>query len=110
MQIDVRVISGKEEARLIYLGVASGLNLGEKRAVFIDIGGGSTEVIVGNQQQYEFLDSLKLGAIRLSNMFFPPGDLGPVNPRDDANPAACSHDRRPDFATGPQLPTGPRSR
>lgn len=82
--IDVRVISGKEEARLIYLGVASGLNLGEKRAVFIDIGGGSTEVIVGNQQQYEFLDSLKLGAIRLTNMFFSPEETGPVNPRDYA--------------------------
>lgn len=83
-QIDVRVISGKEEARLIYLGVASGLNLGERRAVFIDIGGGSTEVIVGNQQQYDFLDSLKLGAIRLSNMFFSPEDTGPVPPREYA--------------------------
>lgn len=82
--IDVRVISGKEEARLIYLGIASGLNLGEKRAAFIDIGGGSTEVIVGKQQQYEFLDSLKLGAIRLSNMFFSPEDAGPINLRDYA--------------------------
>lgn len=80
--LDVRIISGKEEARLIYLGIASGLNLGEKRAVFIDIGGGSTEVIVGKQQQYEFLDSLKLGAIRLTNMFFTPEETGPVNPRD----------------------------
>lgn len=83
-RLDVRVISGKEEARLIYLGVVSGLNLGERRAVFIDIGGGSTEVIVGKQSQYEFLDSLKLGAIRLSSMFFTPEDTGPVNPRDYA--------------------------
>lgn len=77
-QLDVRVISGKEEARLIYLGVVSGLNLGDKRALFIDIGGGSTEVIVGNQSQHDFLDSLKLGAIRLTSRFFQPTDVGAV--------------------------------
>ena len=78
--LDVRVISGKEEARLIYLGVVSGLNLGEKRALFIDIGGGSTEVIIGTQNQYDFLDSLKLGAIRLTSQFFTAGDPNPVDP------------------------------
>ncbi len=76
--LDVRVISGKEEARLIYLGVVSGLNLGDKRALFIDIGGGSTEVIIGTQEQHDFLDSLKLGAIRLTSRFFQPTDVGPV--------------------------------
>ncbi|HVW02726.1 MAG TPA: Ppx/GppA phosphatase family protein [Planctomycetaceae bacterium] len=76
--LDVRVISGKEEARLIYLGVASGANLGNRRALFIDIGGGSTEVIVGTQQQYDFLDSFKLGAIRLTTLFFDSDDRGPV--------------------------------
>lgn len=80
-QLDVRIISGKEEARLIYLGVVSGINLGEKRALFIDIGGGSTEVIVGTQEQHDFLDSLKLGAIRLTSQFFQPTDIGPVAPR-----------------------------
>ncbi|MBI3863522.1 MAG: Ppx/GppA family phosphatase [Planctomycetia bacterium] len=77
--IDVRVISGKEEARLIYLGVASGANIGGRQTLFIDVGGGSTEVIVGDQQQYRFVDSLKLGAIRLSSMFFRSGDSGPVS-------------------------------
>src|SRR6516164_8915032 len=76
--IDVRVISGKEEARLIYLGVASGANIGGRQTLFIDVGGGSTEVIVGDQQQYRFLDSLKLGAIRLSSMFFRDGASAPV--------------------------------
>lgn len=77
-ELDVRVISGKEEARLIYLGVVSGLNLGERRALFIDIGGGSTEVIIGTQSQHDFLDSMKLGAIRLTARFFPTGSQDKV--------------------------------
>jgi exopolyphosphatase / guanosine-5'-triphosphate,3'-diphosphate pyrophosphatase len=67
--LDVRVVSGLEEARLIYLGVASGVHLGEKQACFIDIGGGSTEVIIGTQHQHSYLGSLKLGAIRLTAQF-----------------------------------------
>jgi exopolyphosphatase / guanosine-5'-triphosphate,3'-diphosphate pyrophosphatase len=77
--LDVRVISGKEEARLIYLGVASSLNLGDKPALFLDIGGGSTEFIVGDQSQYLFLDSVPLGSIRVADRFFKPGDTGPVD-------------------------------
>jgi exopolyphosphatase/guanosine-5'-triphosphate,3'-diphosphate pyrophosphatase len=66
--LDVRVISGQEEARLIYLGVSSGIEipLGQ-RALFMDIGGGSTELIVGDSRNYMFLDSLRLGAIRLTS-------------------------------------------
>jgi len=79
--LEVRVISGKEEARLIYLGVSSGVNLADKRALFIDIGGGSTELIIGDQQQYYFLDSLNLGAIRLNTKFFDPTETGPVSDR-----------------------------
>jgi len=65
--LDVRIISGQEEARLIYLGVVSGIDLPSgKRALFMDIGGGSTELIVGDNQSHAFLDSLKMGAIRLT--------------------------------------------
>lgn len=65
--LDVRVISGQEEARLIYLGVISGVDLPkDKRALIMDIGGGSTELIVGDGAGYVFLDSLKMGAIRLT--------------------------------------------
>lgn len=67
--IDVRVVSGPEEARLIYLGVSSGIHLGDKQAFFVDIGGGSTEIIIGTQHQHRYLNSLKLGAIRLGNQF-----------------------------------------
>jgi exopolyphosphatase/guanosine-5'-triphosphate,3'-diphosphate pyrophosphatase len=77
-RIDVSVVSGKEEARLIYLGVASGVHLKDRRALFIDIGGGSTEVIIGDQENYSYLDSLKLGAIRLTNLFLPGGAKTPV--------------------------------
>ena len=82
-EIEVRVISGMEEARLIWMGVTSGLDLGARRAVLIDIGGGSTETIVGGAGAYEtgrhdVLESMKLGAIRMAN-HFPIGD-GPVSP------------------------------
>lgn len=76
--IDLRTISGREEARLIYLGVSSGIHLEKKRALMIDIGGGSTEVIIGDQSQYHYLDSLKLGAIRLTSLYFLPTETSPV--------------------------------
>lgn len=65
--LDIHVISGTEEARLIYLGVSRGTNV-PGRSLFIDIGGGSTELIVGDGKHYEYLDSMKLGAIRLSTL------------------------------------------
>lgn len=67
--LNVRVISGVEEARLIYLGIANGVHMDGKTAMMIDIGGGSTELIVGDSSSYQFLDSLKLGAIRLTTQF-----------------------------------------
>lgn len=78
--IDLRVIAGQEEARLIYLGIASAVHLGDKQAAFIDIGGGSTEIIAGDQKQYQFLGSLNLGAVRLSTMFFLPNETAPIPP------------------------------
>jgi exopolyphosphatase/guanosine-5'-triphosphate,3'-diphosphate pyrophosphatase len=67
--LDVRVISGQEEARLIYLGVSRGIHLGDRQAFFIDIGGGSTEIAIGGERNYHYLESFKLGAIRLSNLY-----------------------------------------
>ena len=77
--LDVHTISGPEEARLIYLGVSNGFHLGGQQALFIDIGGGSTELILGNQENYLYLDSLKLGSIRLTSLFFLPDEIKPVN-------------------------------
>jgi len=79
-RLDVRVISGQEEARLIYLGVSSGINLEDRQAFFIDIGGGSTEVAIGDIHNYQFLDSFKLGAIRLSNHYMSDNVTEPVSP------------------------------
>lgn len=79
-QIDVRVISGQEEARLIYLGVASGIHIEDRQAFFIDIGGGSTEIAVGGDRTYQYLESFRLGAIRLSNLYLPRENTGPVSP------------------------------
>jgi len=76
--LDVTVISGKEEARLIYRGIASGVHIENKKTIFIDIGGGSTEIITGNQSRYCGTNSLELGAIRLSRMFLSECTRNPV--------------------------------
>lgn len=67
--LQAKIISGKEEARLIYLGISSGVHIGHRKALFIDIGGGSTEIAIGDQHSHMFLDSLELGSIRLTSMF-----------------------------------------
>ncbi len=77
--IEVRVISGPEEARLIYLGMASGADLGDRKALFMDIGGGSTELILGDANNAHLMESLKLGSIRLAGRFLE-GDSGPISP------------------------------
>jgi exopolyphosphatase/guanosine-5'-triphosphate,3'-diphosphate pyrophosphatase len=79
-QLDVRVISGQEEARLIYLGVSTGIHLEGRQAFFIDIGGGSTEIAFGDEQNYHYLESFKLGAIRLSNFYLSDNPDQPVSP------------------------------
>lgn len=67
--LDMRVISGREEARLIYLGVIRDLNLEDQTAMIVDIGGGSTELIIGDKDSYYLLRSLPLGAIRITSKF-----------------------------------------
>jgi len=79
-QLDVRVISGREEARLIYLGVVSGTHIGTRKPIFIDIGGGSTEIAVGDARDYQYVDSFRLGSIRLSNMYCTTDNQGVISP------------------------------
>jgi exopolyphosphatase/guanosine-5'-triphosphate,3'-diphosphate pyrophosphatase len=80
--LDVHVVSGREEARLIYLGVQSRVELGDRTALCLDIGGGSTEVIVGDAHQHLFLDSLPLGAVRLAGDRSLPDVSGSVSTAD----------------------------
>lgn len=79
--LKIQIISGKEEARLIHLGVAAGINLGSEQALFIDIGGGSTELIVGGQYTYAVLDSMRLGAIRITSQCLKNGFDGVLPPK-----------------------------
>ncbi|MGC1526202.1 MAG: Ppx/GppA phosphatase family protein [Phormidesmis sp.] len=67
--LSVNLISGTEEARRIYLGVISGVELKGKPHVIIDIGGGSTEIIAGRGGVHDFLSSSKVGAVRLTARF-----------------------------------------
>ena len=67
--IVVNLISGQEEARRIYLGVLSGMDFDEQPQIIIDIGGGSTELILADIHEPRFLSSTKVGAVRLTKEF-----------------------------------------
>ncbi len=67
--IEPRVISGREEARLIYLAVRYALELGQDKILEVDIGGGSVELLVGDARHLLFSTSLKLGVQRLHDLF-----------------------------------------
>jgi exopolyphosphatase/guanosine-5'-triphosphate,3'-diphosphate pyrophosphatase len=66
---DVDVISGKEEARLIYLGARHNIDWIDRRALIVDIGGGSVEFIIGDAHSASATLSLDLGVRRLSERF-----------------------------------------
>jgi exopolyphosphatase/guanosine-5'-triphosphate,3'-diphosphate pyrophosphatase len=68
--IKIEIASGTEEARLIHLGVLQSLPVFHKNILLIDIGGGSTEFLVGKGRQIFFSNSLKIGAVRLTERFF----------------------------------------
>ena len=69
--ITVEAVDGRTEAELIYLGVQNALDVQDKRIFCVDIGGGSTEFLLGENGDSEFAESIKIGAVRLSKMFFP---------------------------------------
>lgn len=79
--IDVEVISGSEEARLIHLGVGRSLDLRRGSVLTIDIGGGSTEFCVSVNGKLRIAQSLKLGAVRMTRDFIPGGAVTEVGMR-----------------------------
>src|SRR6185295_19067601 len=66
----IEVIPGREEARLIYLGVAHSLPMSDRNRLVVDIGGGSTEFIVGNKMRPKAMESLYMGCVSWSARFF----------------------------------------
>lgn len=73
--LPLEVISGYEEARLIYLGVAHTLSDDTGSRLVIDIGGGSTECIIGERFESRLLESLQLGCVSFNEEFFPKGEI-----------------------------------
>ena len=76
--VEVEVVSGVEEARLIHLGVLQAVPVFDKRLLLVDIGGGSTEILVGERGEIVAAGSLKLGAIRMTRRFFRGDRLHPA--------------------------------
>jgi exopolyphosphatase / guanosine-5'-triphosphate,3'-diphosphate pyrophosphatase len=66
----IEIISGEEEGRLIYMGVANALATPGERRLVIDIGGGSTELILGRGQEIEKVESFSVGTVKQSLSFF----------------------------------------
>ena len=75
--VDIQVISGVEEARLIHLGALHGIGRPEAAMFLCDIGGGSTEVVIGSDDEEMLARSFKLGAVRLTDRFFASETLHP---------------------------------
>ena len=72
----IEVVAGREEARLIYLGVAHELPASRERRLVVDIGGGSTEIIIGAGYRPQRLESLFMGCVSYSLRFFEGGRIG----------------------------------
>src|SRR6478735_5978980 len=71
----IDVISGREEARLIYQGVAHLLPQSDERRLVVDIGGRSTELIVGQQFDAQVTESYRVGSVAWSMRYFPEGEF-----------------------------------
>lgn len=69
----IEVVSGQEEARLVFSGVAHELPISDQRRLVIDIGGGSTEFIIGKGYQSLLVKSLPIGCVAFTKLYFPDG-------------------------------------
>lgn len=67
--IEVNIISGDQEAEFIYYGAKSALDMGQEKNLIVDIGGGSVEFIIANDEQVFWKKSFEIGAQRLLEMF-----------------------------------------
>jgi exopolyphosphatase/guanosine-5'-triphosphate,3'-diphosphate pyrophosphatase len=72
----IEIIAGREEARLIYQGMASSRPDDGKRCLVLDVGGGSTELILGEGREPLAMESLHMGCVSLSEKYFGDGRIG----------------------------------
>lgn len=71
----IDIITGVEEARLIYLGVSHGIAENSSQRLVMDIGGGSTELIVGKAFNPRYMESLEMGCVSMTKRFFADGEI-----------------------------------
>src|SRR5208337_3654091 len=74
----IEIITGDEEARLINLGVAGTAKDRGVVRLIVDIGGGSTEIIIGKERTVLLAESLPMGCVIFTNHFFREGKISPV--------------------------------
>ena len=67
----IEIIAGREEARLIYIGASHSLPMAAHKRLVIDIGGGSTEFIIGKRHEPQLMESLYMGCVSYTLRFFP---------------------------------------
>ncbi|WP_432722005.1 Ppx/GppA phosphatase family protein [Jeongeupia wiesaeckerbachi] len=84
----IEIVAGLEEARLIYIGAAHSLPGSRKARLIVDIGGGSTELIIGRQFDAQSMESVLLGCVSWSQRYFPDGKITEATLRA-AELAAC---------------------
>jgi exopolyphosphatase / guanosine-5'-triphosphate,3'-diphosphate pyrophosphatase len=72
---EIEIVAGREEARLIYLGVSHSLPLTQTPRLVVDIGGGSTECIIGAGYDPQERESLRMGCVVFTKQYFPDGAL-----------------------------------
>ncbi|MGZ3254650.1 MAG: Ppx/GppA phosphatase family protein [Burkholderiaceae bacterium] len=101
IQHPIEIISGEEEGRLIYMGVASVLGAPAEKRLVLDIGGGSTELILGAGQEIEKVESIGIGTVNQTQLFFPEGridadlfDAAILSARSNFEDVAPSYDPR----------------
>ena len=75
LSCSIDIIGGREEARLIYLGVSQGVSGHQERRLVIDIGGGSTEIVIGQGLEPIEMESVQYGCVSLTKKFFADGHL-----------------------------------
>jgi len=84
----IEIIAGREEARLIYLGAVHSLPAAQHKRLVVDIGGGSTEFIIGRRIEPQLMESLFMGCVSYTLRFFPEGRIDKRRMREAQTAAA----------------------